>query len=104
MKAPQQTKCYKEVRNVSETNVIDLCSSIQNETWIEVSRENDIEKKWDSFYSIFNYHFFNIACPKVRRNIVKYFKKSLDKQRCHYSKGKTIGSVQPLYAKQDSRT
>jgi hypothetical protein len=50
-----------------------LCSSIQNETWIEVSRENDIEKKWDSFYSIFNYHF-NIACPKVRRNIVSSLK------------------------------
>jgi hypothetical protein len=45
MKAPQQTKCYKEVRNVSEANIIDLCSSIQNETWIQVSRENDIEKK-----------------------------------------------------------
>jgi hypothetical protein len=32
VKAPQQTKCYKEVRNVSEANIIDLCSSIQNET------------------------------------------------------------------------
>jgi hypothetical protein len=68
MKA-QQTKCYKEVRNVSEANIIDLCSSIQNETWIDVSRENDIEKKWDSFFGIFNY-YFNIACPKVGRNIV----------------------------------
>jgi hypothetical protein len=35
MKAPQQTKCYKEVRNVSEANIIDLCSSIQNETWMK---------------------------------------------------------------------
>jgi hypothetical protein len=34
------------------------------------SRENDIEKKWDSFYGIFNYHF-NMTCPKVRKNIVK---------------------------------
>jgi hypothetical protein len=66
MKAPQQTKCYKEVRNVSQANIKDLCSSIQNETWIEVSRENDIKKKWDSFYSIFNFHF-NIACPKIRK-------------------------------------
>jgi hypothetical protein len=30
MKAPQQTKCYKEVRNVSQANIKDLCSSIQN--------------------------------------------------------------------------
>jgi hypothetical protein len=64
---------YKEVRNVSEANIMGLCFSIQNETWIEVSRENDIEKKWDSFYSIFKYHF-NIACPKVRRNIVSTLK------------------------------
>jgi hypothetical protein len=69
VKAPQQTKCYKEVRNVSEAYIMGLCSSIQNEICIEVSRENDIEKKLYSFYSIFNYHF-NIACPKVRRNIV----------------------------------
>jgi hypothetical protein len=73
VKAPQQIKCYKEVRNVSEANIMGLCSSIQNETWIELSRENDVEKKWDSFYSIFNYHF-NIACPKVRRNIVSTLK------------------------------
>jgi hypothetical protein len=52
MKAPQQTNCYKEVRNVSQANINDFCSSIKNETWIEVSRENDIQKKWDSFYSI----------------------------------------------------
>jgi hypothetical protein len=73
VKAPQQTKYYKEVRNVSEANIMGHCSSIQNETWIEVSRENDIEKKWDPFYSIFNYHF-NIARPKVRRNIVSTLK------------------------------
>jgi hypothetical protein len=72
MRAQQQTTCYKEVRNVPETNIIDLCSSLQNEIWTEVSRKNDIEKKWDS-YSIFNYHF-NIACPKVRRNIVTTLK------------------------------
>jgi hypothetical protein len=72
MKAPQQTKCYKEVRNVSQSNIKDLCSSIQNETWIEVSRENYIEKKWDSFYSIFNFHF-NIAYPKIRKKYCKYF-------------------------------
>jgi hypothetical protein len=57
MKAPQQTKCSKEVRNVSQANIKYLCYSIQNETWTEVSSENDIEKKWDSFYSNFNFHF-----------------------------------------------
>jgi hypothetical protein len=62
----EQTRCYKEIRNVSEANIIGLCSSIQTETWIEVSREDDVEKKLDSFYSIFNY-YFNIACPKVLR-------------------------------------
>jgi hypothetical protein len=103
MKAPQQTKCYKEIRNVAQANMKDLCFSIQNETWIEVSRENEIEKKWDSFYSIFNFHF-NIACPKIRKKNCKYFQKSLDKQRCCYSKGKPKGSAQPLYAKQDSGT
>jgi hypothetical protein len=40
---------------------------------IEVSRENDIEKTWDSFYSIFNFRF-NIASPKIRKNIVSTFK------------------------------
>jgi hypothetical protein len=44
LKAPQQTKCYKEVRNVLEANIKDLCFSIQNETWIEVGREINIEK------------------------------------------------------------
>jgi hypothetical protein len=51
----------------------DFRSSIQNETWIEVSSENDIGEKWDSFYSIYNFHF-NIVCPKVRRNIVSTLK------------------------------
>jgi hypothetical protein len=37
-----------------------------------------MEKKWDSFYRIFNY-YFNLACPKVRINIDKFFKCSLDK-------------------------
>jgi exonuclease III len=69
MNIPQQIRCYREGRNVSEANIIGLCSSIQNETWIEVFCENDVEKKWDSFYSTFNY-YFNIACLKVRRNIV----------------------------------
>jgi hypothetical protein len=48
MIVPQQTRCYKEVRNVSEANIIGLCSSLQNETWIEVYRE-DNGKKRDSF-------------------------------------------------------
>ena len=34
---------------------------------MEVFNDNDIEVKWNSFYGIFNY-YFNIACPKVRRN------------------------------------
>ena len=45
---PQQTRCYKEVRNVSEANIIGLCSSLQNETWIEVYREDNVKKR-DSF-------------------------------------------------------
>jgi hypothetical protein len=45
MTAPQQTRCYKEAGNVSEANIIGLCSSVQTETWIEVFRENDTEKK-----------------------------------------------------------
>ena len=44
MSVPQKTRCYKEVRNISEANIIGLCSSIQTETWIEVSRENEAEK------------------------------------------------------------
>jgi hypothetical protein len=34
-----------------------------------VHREDNVKKKWDSLYSIFN-HYFNIACPKARRNLV----------------------------------
>jgi hypothetical protein len=54
---------------VSEANIIGLCSSTQNETWIEVYREDNVKKKWHSFHSIFNY-YFNIAYPKARRNLV----------------------------------
>jgi hypothetical protein len=49
MIVPQQTRCYKEVRDVSEDNLIRLCSSIQNENWIEVYREDNVKKKWNSF-------------------------------------------------------
>jgi hypothetical protein len=52
MTAPQQIRCYKEVRNVSEASIIGLCSSIQTETCIEVFGENDVKRKWDSFYTI----------------------------------------------------
>jgi hypothetical protein len=46
------------VRDVSEANIIDLCSSIKNETSIALFRKNDtIENKWDSFHRIFNYRF-----------------------------------------------
>jgi hypothetical protein len=38
------------------------------ESWSDVFSENDIENKWNSFYSIFNY-YFNIACPMARRNV-----------------------------------
>jgi hypothetical protein len=31
-----------------------------------------VEKKGDSFYSVFSY-YFNLACPKVRRNTVTSF-------------------------------
>jgi hypothetical protein len=71
MTVPQEIRCYKEIRNVSEANMIDLCSLIDNETWIDVFQENDME-------SIFNC-YFNLVCQKVRRNIVKFFECSLDK-------------------------
>jgi hypothetical protein len=46
---PQQISCYKEIRNMSEDNIIVLCCLIQNGTWIDVFQENNMEKKWDSF-------------------------------------------------------
>jgi hypothetical protein len=42
---PQQTRCNKEVRDVLEASIIGLCSSLQNETWIEVNREDNVKKK-----------------------------------------------------------
>jgi hypothetical protein len=69
MTLPQQIRLDKEIRNVSEANITGLCSLIRNETWINEFQENDMQKKYDSFYSIFNY-YFSLACPKVRRNIV----------------------------------
>jgi hypothetical protein len=65
MAIPQQTSSYKEIRNVSENNVIGLCSLIQIETLSEVLGE-----KWESVYSTFN-NYFNIACPTVTRNIIR---------------------------------
>jgi hypothetical protein len=38
-----------------------------------VFSENDVEKQWDAFYSIFNY-YFDIVWPKVRRNIANAMK------------------------------
>jgi hypothetical protein len=61
----QQIRCY-EIRNVSEANITGPL--IQNDTWIEVFWENNVEKKLDSFYSIFNC-YLNLSCPEVRRNI-----------------------------------
>jgi hypothetical protein len=72
---PQQTRCYKEVMDISENNKIGLCSLIQTELWSDMFSENDIKSKWISFYSIFNY-YFNIACPKVRQNIASAKKAS----------------------------
>jgi hypothetical protein len=77
MTLPQTIRHYKEIRNVSEASVIDLCSLIGNETWIDVFQENDMQQKLNSFYSIFDY-YFNLACPKVR-SIGKFFECSLDK-------------------------
>jgi hypothetical protein len=64
MTVPQKIRCYKGIRNVSEATIIGLCSLIQNESRTDVFQENDMEKKWNSFYSIFNY-YFNLACPKL---------------------------------------
>jgi hypothetical protein len=41
---PKQTRCYKEIRNVSEHNVIGHCSLKQMGTWSEVFREIDVNK------------------------------------------------------------
>ncbi|PNF31582.1 hypothetical protein B7P43_G00791 [Cryptotermes secundus] len=64
---PVLKRCYKVGRDLSDDNITCFCSYIQTETWMEVFNDNDIEIKWNSFYGIFNY-YFNIACPKVRRN------------------------------------
>jgi hypothetical protein len=42
MTIPQQIRCYKYVRNISETNIIGLCSLLQNEAWIDVFHKNGI--------------------------------------------------------------
>jgi hypothetical protein len=34
---------------ISEANGLGLCSMLQNETWIDVFQENDVEKKWKLF-------------------------------------------------------
>jgi hypothetical protein len=70
---PQQMRCYKETRNLAEANITGLCSLIQIEPWSVVFWEKDINKKWDTFYTTFNY-YFNIACPKLRRNITRTVK------------------------------
>jgi hypothetical protein len=54
---PQQSRCHKVIRNVSGANIIGLRSLIKNKTWIDVFQENDMEKKLDSFHSIFNCYF-----------------------------------------------
>jgi hypothetical protein len=70
---PQQMKCYKESRNIVEANITGLCSLTQIEPWSEVFWEKNTNIKWDTFYTTFNY-YFNIACPKVRRNVTRTVK------------------------------
>jgi hypothetical protein len=45
MTLSQQIRPDKEMRNVSEANIMGLCSLIRNEAWIEVFQENDMQKK-----------------------------------------------------------
>jgi hypothetical protein len=66
-------KCYKESRILAEANITGLCSLIQNEPWSEVFWEKDITKKWYTFYTTFDY-YFNTACLKVKRNIIRAVK------------------------------
>jgi hypothetical protein len=51
-----------------------------NETWIDVIQENDTGKEWDSFYSTFKY-YFNLVCPKIRMNVVKFFELQQEHQK-----------------------
>jgi exonuclease III len=76
---PSVKSCYKESRDLSEDNIIGLCTLIQSETWLEMLNESVIDKKWNSFYSTFNY-YYNLACPKVRRNM------GIDKKPCWINK------------------
>jgi hypothetical protein len=62
MTVQQQNRCYIKDQECIKANIISLCFLTQNKIWIDVFQENDIQKGWDFFYSIF--------CPKVRRNIV----------------------------------
>jgi hypothetical protein len=60
MTIPQQIRCCKEIKNVSEANIIGLCILIQNVTWIDVFQEkNGIP--------------FNLTYLKVRRNVISFF-------------------------------
>jgi hypothetical protein len=38
---PQQMRCYKEVWDISEDNIIGLSSLIQTELWSDMFGEND---------------------------------------------------------------
>lgn len=67
--AAQKNKTlFKEVRDLNKSNVDGLCILLQNENWSAVYQEKDINKKWDKFYTIFNYNF-NIACPIYSKSI-----------------------------------
>jgi hypothetical protein len=82
---------YKEIKNVLEVNtsthVTGLWSLLQSVTWTDIAHENYMELH---FYSIFNYSF-NLAYPKIGRNIAAFFKCS-------------VKNLWSLYAKYDSGT
>jgi phosphoribosyl-dephospho-CoA transferase len=42
MTMSQQIRYYKVIKNVSEANIIGLCSLIQNKTWTYAFHENDM--------------------------------------------------------------
>jgi hypothetical protein len=48
MTVAQQIRCCKEIKNLSGANITGISDSLQIETGIDVTQENDMEKKLDS--------------------------------------------------------
>jgi hypothetical protein len=55
-----------EVRDLSEANIMGLCTIVQSKKWAEVFSECDVDTEWECYYTIFN-HYFSTGCPLVRK-------------------------------------